>query len=93
MKIFNKVNFNVLKKTNIKTFNLTQRKFIVSDVIPPRPKFPDLSRRALIRNMKLAQDTLKVVDLTDFKTFAAMIQSDMYHEYLFESLSMYNLTK
>lgn len=36
---------------------------------------------------KVAEDTMKMIDYTDFWELALIMQSDLFHEQLFESLS------
>jgi hypothetical protein len=46
-----------------------------------------LNTQTYIKNKKIVDDLLKVNDITNFTYFAALMQSDMYHEFLFQSLS------
>jgi len=46
-----------------------------------------LNTQTYIKNKKIVDDLLKVNDITNFTYFAALMQSDMFHEFLFQSLS------
>ena len=46
-----------------------------------------INNQTFIKNKKIIQDLLKVHDISNFNYLAAVLQSDMYHEFLFQALS------
>lgn len=46
-----------------------------------------INNQTYIKNRKIVEDLLKVNDITNFKWVAGMLQSDMFHEFLFQALS------
>ena len=68
-----------------KLFGLVGRNMkYFSEVSKPLLK---INNQTFIRNKKVIQDLLKVHDISNFNYLAAVIQSDMYLEFLFQALS------
>jgi hypothetical protein len=72
---------------NMKNFLGTIKKSFSEERREPMLK---LNYQTYIKNRKIVEDLLKVNDISDFKWTAAIIQSDMFHEFLFQALSKIN---
>ena len=48
-----------------------------------------INNQTYIRNRKIVEDLFKVNDISDFTWVAAILQSDMFHEFLFQALSKF----
>jgi hypothetical protein len=52
----------------------------------------DLQWKEIHKEKKAIQDYIRMNDMTDFTLSALMLQSDLFHEQLFESLSIILIT-
>jgi single-stranded DNA-specific DHH superfamily exonuclease len=46
-----------------------------------------ITKENINKNKKVIEDVFKMIDTTDFKVLALTMQSDMFHENLFQNLS------
>ncbi len=74
-------------RNNSTRFSRTTYRYSVKTFSESPKQMLKMTTQTYVKHKKIIEDLLKVNDVTNFSYFAALMQSDMFHEFLFQALS------